>query len=86
MVAEVFSSSPLNFSWRRDLIGPKLVAWNDMLSQIANISLTQEPDEFHWNLLHSGQFSVKSYDMALIHSDVPNLNKRLWKLKVPLKN
>jgi hypothetical protein len=23
--------------------------------------------------------------MALIHSDVPNLNRRLWNLKVPLK-
>jgi hypothetical protein len=32
MVAEVFNSSPLKFSCCRDLIGPKLVAWNDMLS------------------------------------------------------
>jgi hypothetical protein len=29
--AEVFSSSPVNFSWRRDLIRPKLVAWNELL-------------------------------------------------------
>jgi hypothetical protein len=84
-IAEVFSSSPVNFSWCRDLIGPKLVAWNEMLPRIANITLTQEPDEVHWNLLRSGQFSVKSHYMALIHSDVPNLNKRLWNLKVPLK-
>jgi hypothetical protein len=33
----------------------------------------------------NGQFSVKSYYLALIHSDVSNLNKRLWKLKVLLK-
>jgi hypothetical protein len=85
-VVEVFSSSPLIFSWHRDLIGSKLVAWNDMLPQIANIYLTQEPDEFHWNLLYSGQFSMKSHYLALIHSNVSNLNKRLWKLKVPLKN
>jgi hypothetical protein len=56
-----------------------------MLPRIANITLTQEPDEFRWNLCRSGQFSVKSHYMALIHSDVPNLNKRLWNLKVPLK-
>jgi hypothetical protein len=85
MIAEVFSSSPLNFTWRRDLTGPKLVAWNEMLSQITNVTLTHEPDEFRWNLLRSGQFSMKSHYLALIHSDVPNLNKRLWKLKVPLK-
>jgi hypothetical protein len=53
-VAEVFSSSLVNFSWRRDLIGPKLVAWNEMLPRIANITLTQESDEFHWILLRSG--------------------------------
>jgi hypothetical protein len=72
-MAKVFSSSP------------KLVAWNEMLPRIANITLTQEPDEFCWNLLCSGQFSVKSHYMALIYSNVPNLNRRLWNLKVPLK-
>jgi hypothetical protein len=46
-MAEVFSSSPINFSRHRDLIGPKLVAWNEMLPRIANIALTQEPDDFH---------------------------------------
>jgi hypothetical protein len=56
-----------------------------MLPRIANITLTQKPDEFHGNLLCSGQFSVKSHYMALIHSDVPNLNRRLWNLKVSLK-
>jgi hypothetical protein len=56
-----------------------------MILRIANITLTQESDEFHWNLLLSGQFPVKSHYVALIHFDVPNLNKRLWKLKVLLK-
>jgi hypothetical protein len=28
---------------------------------------------------------VKSHYLALIHLDVPNLSKRLWKLKAPLK-
>jgi hypothetical protein len=84
-VAEVFSSSPVNFSWHRYLIGPKLVAWNEMLPRLANITLTQEPDEFRWNLLNSVQFSMKSHYMPLIYSDVPNLNKRPWNLKVPLK-
>jgi hypothetical protein len=77
MVAQVFSSTPLKFSWCRDLIGLKLVAWNDMLLRNANITLTQELDEFHWNLLCSGQFSMKYHYLALIHSDVSNLNKRL---------
>jgi hypothetical protein len=28
------------------MIGAKLIAWNEMLPLIANITLTQEPDEF----------------------------------------
>jgi hypothetical protein len=84
-VAELCGTLPFNFTWRRDLIGSKLVAWNELLSRLANLTLTPEPDEFRWNLLRSGQFSVKSHYLALIHSDVPNLNRRLWKLKVPLK-
>ena len=46
-IVEVLRTSPPNLSWRRDLIGPKLVAWNDMLSRIANISLGHEPDVFY---------------------------------------
>lgn len=47
--------------------------------------LSQEPDEFQWNLHPNSQFSVKSHYLAMVHSDVPNLNKNLWKLKAPLK-
>ena len=42
-------------------------------------------DEFRWNLDQSGVFSVKSHYPGLIHQDTPNLNKKLWKLKTPLK-
>ncbi|WVZ59399.1 LOW QUALITY PROTEIN: hypothetical protein U9M48_009545 [Paspalum notatum var. saurae] len=37
------------------------------------------------NLQPNGKFSVKSHYLALIHTDVPNINKRLWSLKAPLK-
>jgi hypothetical protein len=82
MVADVFNTSPLNLPWRRDLIGPKLVAWNESL---ANVVLSKEQDIFWWNLIPNGQFSVKSHYLAPIHANVPNMNKIIWKLKVPLK-
>jgi hypothetical protein len=28
---------------------------------------------------------VKSHYLTMIHSDIPNLNKGMWKLKAPLK-
>jgi hypothetical protein len=49
-VAEIFSTSFINISWRRDLIGNKLAAWHDLVLRIANIVLNQEQDEFYWNL------------------------------------
>jgi hypothetical protein len=39
-----------NISWRRTLLGSRLVAWNELLSRIANIHLAQDDDAFHWTL------------------------------------
>jgi hypothetical protein len=76
-MADVFNTSPLNLSWHRDLIGPKLVVWNELLPCLANVVLSDEQDGFRWNLVSNGQFSVKSHYLALIHVDVPNMNKRV---------
>jgi hypothetical protein len=59
--------------------------WNELLPQLASIVLSDEQNEFRWNLVSNKQFSDKSHYLVLIHLDVPNLNKRLWKLKAPLK-
>jgi hypothetical protein len=56
MTAGVFSLMPINFSWRHDLIGPKLKAWNDPFYRFANLRLTQEQDVFHNNLDPKDQF------------------------------
>lgn len=63
-VAKVFQTNLLNFSWRRDLVGSKLVAWNNLLPRIANIQLSEEQDEFRWNLTPNGEFSMKSHYLA----------------------
>jgi len=56
-----------------------------LLPRIANIELAHEQDEFHWNLHPNGKFSVKSHYQALLHTDIPNINKLIWKVKAPLK-
>src|SRR6266540_6268437 len=53
-IVEVLATAQPNISWRRSLLGPKLVAWNELLSQIAQINLLEEDDEFRWNLSQSG--------------------------------
>jgi hypothetical protein len=56
-VAEIFTTPYINISWPRDLIGDKLTTWNDLVSRIANIVLSQEQEEFFWNIHHSGSSS-----------------------------
>ena len=41
---------------------------------------------FRWNLDGNGEFSVESLYRALIQSDVPVDNNKIWKTKIPLKN
>ena len=84
-MADVLSTQVPNLSRRRDLIGNKLVMWNNLVSHLSTIVLSQERDEFKWNLDQTGIFSVKSHYLGLINQNTPNLNKRIWKLKAPLK-
>ena len=84
-VAEVLSSGTPNLSWRRDLIDSKLVMWNNLAARLANITLNHERDKFKWNLDQAYVFTVKSHYLGLIHQNIPNTNKRIWKLKISLK-
>ena len=40
-VAHVLSTQIPNLSWRRDLIGNKLVMWNNLVSHLSTIVLSQ---------------------------------------------
>ena len=42
IVAVVFGTSLPNISWRRDLIGNKLAAWNNLLPRLANVVLCED--------------------------------------------
>ena len=46
-VVDVLSTQIPNLSWRRDLIGNKLVMWNNLVSRLSIIVLSQERDEFN---------------------------------------
>ena len=84
-MAEVLHTQILNLSWHRDLIANKLAMWNNLASRLPTVVLSQERDDFKWNLDQIGVFTVKSHYLGLIHQDIPNLNKRIWKLKTPVK-
>src|SRR5512139_1398597 len=79
------STTPLNVSFRRSIVGPKLVEWNGLISRLANIILSNEKDCFIWSLHKNGYFSVKSIYNAIINSNVRIHKRILWEVKAPLK-
>ena len=86
-LAQVMVNNQPNVTFRRDLVGPRLASWHELLLRLATVNLTQGTDEFRWNLRKCGKFSVDSMYTALVQPDVPvNNNKKIWKMKIPLKN
>jgi len=85
MIKQVLGQENPDISFRRDLLGPRLAAWNELLTRLEDIQLSGEPEVFRWNLHQNGKFSVKSIYDAMVHCDVPVDNRKLWKLKIPLR-
>jgi hypothetical protein len=73
---KVLESSPPSMTFRRDLIGPRLVAWNELLQRLDSIHLVQGTDEFRWSLTKNGVFSVSSMYKAMRISTQPVLNNK----------
>ena len=85
-LAKVLESFPPVMDFRRDLNGPRLASWNELLQKLASVHLTQGSDEFRWSLTKNNKFSVDSMYKALIQPIQPILdNKSIWKMKIPLK-
>jgi hypothetical protein len=85
-IAIVMATSPPDVTFRRDLIGPRLAAWNALLHRLASIQLSPGPDVFRWNLHANGGFTVDSLYNAILQFDLPvDNNKKIWKMKIPLK-
>jgi hypothetical protein len=65
-IAKVMATSTPDVTFRRDLLGPRLTAWNALLQCLDSIQLSQRPDEFCWNLQANGTFSVDSLYRAIM--------------------
>lgn len=83
-VAKVCNSTPLDVSFRRSLVGQNLRDWNQIVSSILDLNLTQDPDTFIWSLNSNGQFSVKSMYAALINNGI-RVSQEIWQTKLPTK-
>jgi hypothetical protein len=50
IMARVFTVVPLNVSFRRALVGQNLILWNNLVSRIFHVQLSEGNDLFRWNL------------------------------------
>lgn len=80
----ILSSSPLNLSFRRALIGNKLTEWHNLALRMMNFSLTEGKDVFKWKLKSNGSFTVRSMYRYLIINNI-RVSPVIWRTKVPLK-
>jgi hypothetical protein len=86
-IAKVLDSTQLNVMCRSDLTGPRFASWNAWLPHLELIHLTQEADEFGWNLHENDRFSLHYIYRALVQPGVPinsNKNKNKNFLENPL--
>ena len=83
-VADVFSAIPLNISFRRSLVGNKLLEWRNLVATIAQVNLNEGIDVFIWSLHKNGMFTVKSMYKHLVSSGV-RVTQEIWHMRLPLK-
>ena len=85
-VASVLSPAPpINITFRRTLNGNRWNRWLQLLARLMEIHLNDNQDVFKWNLMASGNFTVKSLYLDYMSEHAHFNCKYLWKMKVPLK-
>jgi hypothetical protein len=82
-VAQVLSTTPLNVSFRRALVGVNRDNWFNLVGSFLEVNLSNPRDTFHWTA--SKKFSVKDlYDNLILRSGT-SVECGAWKAKIPLK-
>jgi hypothetical protein len=81
-ISMVIETPSPNVTFRRELLGCKLLAWNALLQCLDNVQLLPGVDEFLWNLHMNGKFSVDSMYKAMLLPEVPvEINNKIKALK-----
>ena len=83
-VAVVLRLVPINITFKRALVGNKLLDWQDLIGRIAGINLQDGKDSFCWDLHSNGMFSVKSMYACLINNGL-KVSQDIWCRRIPLK-
>jgi hypothetical protein len=82
-VAQVLSTTSLNVSFRRALVGDNWNKWLGLVENVLMVNLNDCKDSFIWTV--NKNFSVKNiYNDIVLRAGTP-VNCWAWKAKIPLK-
>jgi hypothetical protein len=82
-VGQVLSTTPLNVSFRRALVGENWDKWLELVGNVLLVNLNDRKDSFIWTA--NKTFSVKNmYNDIVLREGTP-VNCWAWKAKIPLK-
>ena len=74
-VATVLNNVHPNLSFRRALVGQKLVEYQDLVAKISQVNLSNERDLVSWKLHRSGVFTTRSMYLFLMNQNISFHNK-----------
>ena len=57
-LAKVMETFPPNMTFRRDLVGPRLASWNELLQRLALVNLTQGTDDGIYITIINSQWTL----------------------------
>ena len=83
-VKEVIEGGEESLRFRRALVGNLHMQWTQLMQSLVGVTLRDEADRLRWNLTSSGNFSVKSFYLAMQLSNLVPY-KFLWKVQIPLR-
>lgn len=84
-VTKVLSTTPLNISFRRALVGERLSEWLDLVALVVPVTLNENKDKFLWQLRKNGSFSTQTLNRESMKSVRTGGKDPFWKAKLPLK-
>lgn len=77
------SLTSLNASFRRSVVRANLLAWQDLVSKVKNVELTNVRVNFRWLGTQNGIFTV--FSMYRVMADI-HVIPHIWKLTFPVNN
>jgi hypothetical protein len=83
-VAKVLSTSPINVSFRRALVGVNRDKWLELVGVVLHVQLDDQDDKFLWGLGNKAFSKQSMYKDILCKEGIPRSCFN-WKVKLPLK-